>query len=230
TGMSAAALSQAFTISISIPETRRPVRPAVRTQIWQSRMRRRSSTSTAVAVPTGRTLALFRGVVKRRSRDIVPKSRRAFLVGALVATIAAVIGAPAIGGRLRPPPAAPPVAPPPAGPMVFHAKSCEPRTTRPGDRRCRVVLSADRISVEANATNKQLHHGTYTHVRSVSYSHGFDRPSDTPRVSLRTMRPKSELIVLSFDRDAPARQAVGEIEKRTDKQATLLRETPESAR
>ena len=94
----------------------------------------------------------------------------------------------------------------------------------------RVVLSDDRISVKANATNKQLHDVSYDEVRSVSYSHGFDRASDTPRVSVRTSSAKSELIVLRFDSDAPARQAVGEIEKRTDKHAIPSRETPESNR
>ena len=84
--------------------------------------------------------------------------------------------------------------------------------------------------MKANATNTPLHDVSYGEVRSVSYSHGFDRPSDVPRVSLRTTSAKSELIVLRFDSEAPARQAVGEIEKRTDRRASPSRETPESVR
>ena len=229
TGMTAAELNQAFTISIQVPDTLPSSRKVPRTRVWPSRTRR-GGAPTAVVDETGRTLALFRGVVKRRRRDVVPKSRRAFLVGSLAATIAAGIAVLAIAGRYRPPVNDVPLDPSNTSPLVFHAKSCEPRSNRPHDTTCRVVLSNDRISVKANATNTPLHDVSYGEVRSVSYSHGFDRPSDVPRVSLRTTSAKSELIVLRFDSEAPARQAVGEIEKRTDRRASPSRETPESVR
>jgi len=227
TGMTATGLGLAFTISVKVPEGAPMSRPAVRTRVLPAGKRRRA-TVTIATDDAGRTQALFRGVVKRRSRDVVPKNRRAFLAGVLGATIAAMIGAAAIVGRYRPPA---PSAPDTTSPIVFSAKSCAPRTSKPRDTTCQVVLSDDRISVKANDTNKQLHDVSYTEVRSVSYSHGL-KPNDPPRVSLRTTNAKSDLIVLRFDKDAPARQAVGEIEKRTDRHATVTpsRETPESVR
>ena len=227
TGMTAAEFGQPLTIPIDVPEL--APRPAVRTRGSKAVKPRRGATPTVVLEGPDRTLSLFRGVVKRRTRDIVPKSRRAFLVGLLAATLLAETSVLSIAGFRRPAPAIPP---PPAdpSPVVFRAKSCEPRSSPRRDTTCRVVLSDKNISVRANATNKQLHDVSYGEVRSVSYAHGFDRASDVPRVSLRTSRPKSELIVLRFDNDAPARQAVGEIEKRTDKRASPSREIPESAR
>jgi serine/threonine-protein kinase len=230
TGMTPAELNQALVeISINVPELSPRARPAARTRPERAGTRRKTATSTVVLEESNRTLSLFRGVVRRRTRDIVPKSRRAFLVGLLAAALVAETSVLAIAGRHRPAPAAAP-APPDPSPLVFHARSCAPRGARGQDTTCRVELSDERISVRTNATNKQLHDVAYREVRSVSYAHGFDRPSDAPRVSLRTTRAKSELIVLRFDHDAPARQAVGEIEKRTDKRITPSRETPESAR
>ena len=228
TGLTPVELNQALSISVNVPDLAARPRTAARARPERAGTRRRTATPTVVLEQSNRTLSLFRGVVRRRTRDIVPKSRRAFMVGLLAATLVAETSVLAIAGRHRPATAVP--AQPDPSPLVFRARSCEPRSTRTQDTTCRVVLSDKKISVHANATNKQLHDVSYGEVRSVSYAHGFDRPSDVPRVSLRTTRPKSELIVLRFDTDAPARQAVGEIEKRTDRRVTPSRETPESAR
>src|SRR5262249_52423109 len=103
TGMTAAELNQAFTITIHMPEMKPTSRPTPRTRTLPSgARRRRGATQTVVVDEPDRTLSLFREVVRRRTRDVVPKSRRAFLMGSLAAAILPVSAVPTLVRPRRP--------------------------------------------------------------------------------------------------------------------------------
>jgi len=101
TGMTAAELSQAFTISIKVPETPPRSRGMTRTRIW-SAAALRAATSTPGPGESGRPATMFRAVVRRRSPHVLPSSRGAFLAGSLAAILVAGVAVLAIVPLRRP--------------------------------------------------------------------------------------------------------------------------------
>jgi protein kinase-like protein len=255
TGMTAAELGQPCAIPLHVCDTPAEMRQPMRPRTTTPRRGRRAG-STLVLNDAGRTASMFRVAVRRRRRHTVPTSRRALALGSLAAVLIVGAAAATIAPLRRPSAVAPAVSAPVVAPVVLRARAVTASRTRPRDTMCRVVLSADRISVSANATNKLLHDVPYDEVISISYSRGIDPPTAGSAggvrgtvgvlrpvgvnlrrgpgalpgrdwVTLRTTKAKSEVIVLRFDGEADARRAVAAIEERL---ATPPRETRESTR
>src|SRR5262249_33090328 len=141
-------------------------------------------------------------------------------------------------------------------PIVLQARALEPARTRARDTLCRIVLSADGVSVSASATNKPLYEISYGQIVSVSYSHGIDPPTaaraasssvvrattgvrrpesnragvNAPRGmdwgALRTTKPKAEFVVLRFEAEADARRAAAASAERLPIPPRETRESP----
>jgi eukaryotic-like serine/threonine-protein kinase len=101
TGMTAVELSQAFTISVRVPEMPPRSSPMTRTRVW-SAAALRAAASTAGPGESGRTAPMFRAIVKRRSTQVLPDTRRAFLAGSLAAILVAGLAVLAIVPLRRP--------------------------------------------------------------------------------------------------------------------------------
>src|SRR5262249_8973710 len=145
----------------------RPVRPRL-----APAGRRAAST---VVLKDGRTASMFRVVVKRRRRQTVPTSGRALVLGCAAAIVFAGATVLTMAPARRPPGAHSDASR--KAPIVLRAGALEPARTRARDTLCRIVLSADGVSVSASATNKPLYEISYGQIVSVSYSHGIDPPT-----------------------------------------------------
>jgi len=137
TGMTAAELSQAFTIAVKVPETPQRAGGMTRTRIWSAAALRAAASTTFGPSQSGRTATLFRAVVKRRSPSVLPTNRRAFLAGSLAAILVAGIAVLTIVPRRRPLVAAVPASPSRVAPVVVDAGALEFKGSRPRGGRLR---------------------------------------------------------------------------------------------
>jgi serine/threonine-protein kinase len=250
TRMSAAELAQRCAIPVQPREAPlrsrpQPSRPAAATA---------RAASTIVLRDRGRTRSMFRAVVNRRRRHILPTNRRAVAAGALAAVL--VAGAALVTASTFRRMAEPPLAPARiAAPIVLRANAVETGRRRARDTTCRVGMAADALSVTAEDTNTLLHEVPYEDVLSVSRSHGVDPPVPASArirgtagvlrpgagavhrssrggaardwVVVRTRKKNSELIVLRFDAAQDVRRFVAALEERI---ATPVHETREATR
>jgi hypothetical protein len=123
-------------------------------------------------------------------------------------------------------------------PTSYHVRALIGSGENQREVKCRMILGTSTIRVEGDK-RLTLHEVPYEHIRSISYSHGFDPlwtgpngPSRVVRVSggtlgtfgifvardwvsLRTTNPDAEFVVLRFEDEPQARRAVGALEKRT---------------
>jgi serine/threonine protein kinase len=136
TGMTAAELSQAFTISVQVPETPPRARGMTRTRIW-SAAALRAAASTLGPGESGRTATMFRAVVKRRGPHVLPKNRRAFVVGSLAAILVAGVAVLTIVPLRRPSVAALPAGPSCVAPVVVDASAPASKSNQPRGGRLR---------------------------------------------------------------------------------------------
>jgi len=131
-------------------------------------------------------------------------------------------------------------------PEVFKARTLVSTGSRQRETECLVELADHKISVTADDNHRLLHEVPYDQVLSISYSHGFDPLWTGPKglrrvahatdgvlgalgirstrdsVSLRITNATVQVVVLRFDSEAQARQAITAFKKRTGRTAEGL--------